>query len=230
MFASVSSSGARRGAPCRFGAASRPPRRACRPARAARSRSGDLGPRGRRSGRDLQRRRRLRVGDRERRRLGRLEHAGRRSSPGHPCSGAVSTKICQRCGSRGRGQRGSPRAARAARSCCRRGSARRSGRARVDDRQRRRDDHQQRKAEPRADAPEWASRDREAVAGAAHGLQVPRLARVRLQLLPQVAHVDVDRARLAVVRAAPERLEQRCREKTTPGSRPGCGGARTPRR
>src|SRR5205823_988181 len=49
----------------------------------------------------------------------------------------------------------------------------------------------------------------EAVAHAAHGEDQLRLGGVALELLPQMAHVHVDRARIAVVGAAPERLEQR---------------------
>ena len=48
----------------------------------------------------------------------------------------------------------------------------------------------------------------EAVADAAHGEDELGLARIALELLAQVAHVDVDRPRLAVVGAAPERLQQ----------------------
>ena len=48
----------------------------------------------------------------------------------------------------------------------------------------------------------------EAVADAAHGQDQLGLARVPLDLLAQVADVDVDRARLAVVGAAAEPLEQ----------------------
>src|SRR5439155_6749665 len=48
----------------------------------------------------------------------------------------------------------------------------------------------------------------EAVADAAHGEDVFGLARVTLELLAQVTDVDVDRPRLAIVGASPERLEQ----------------------
>src|SRR5690349_11336417 len=48
----------------------------------------------------------------------------------------------------------------------------------------------------------------EAIPDAAHGLDVPRLAGRRLELLAQVAHVDVDRARLAEVGRAPDAVEQ----------------------
>ena len=58
--------------------------------------------------------------------------------------------------------------------------------------------------------PPWRAGSRlpEAVARAAHREDQLGLARVALDLLPQVADVDVDRARLAVVRAAPDALEQ----------------------
>src|SRR6186997_2537146 len=48
----------------------------------------------------------------------------------------------------------------------------------------------------------------EPVADPAHGEQVLRLLRVLLQLLAQVADVDVDGARVAVVGVAPDVLEQ----------------------
>src|SRR4051812_43395513 len=48
----------------------------------------------------------------------------------------------------------------------------------------------------------------EPVAHAAHGVDVDRLAGVRLELLAQVAHVHVDGARVAVVRRLPHGLEQ----------------------
>src|SRR5947208_14974944 len=48
----------------------------------------------------------------------------------------------------------------------------------------------------------------EPVADAANREDVFGLARVALELLAQVADVDVDRARFAVVRTAPERLQQ----------------------
>src|SRR4051794_4981567 len=52
------------------------------------------------------------------------------------------------------------------------------------------------------------SRVAEAVADTTDGEDQLRLARIALELLAQVADVDVDRARLAVVRASPEPLEQ----------------------
>src|SRR3954468_16897129 len=48
----------------------------------------------------------------------------------------------------------------------------------------------------------------EAVPDAAHGLDVPRLAGLRVALLAQVAYVDVDRPRLAEVGRAPDAVEQ----------------------
>src|SRR6187431_2787938 len=48
----------------------------------------------------------------------------------------------------------------------------------------------------------------EAIADAAYREDQLRLARVALDLLSQVAHVDVDRARLAVVGATAQPLEQ----------------------
>src|SRR4051794_18843864 len=48
----------------------------------------------------------------------------------------------------------------------------------------------------------------EAVAHAAHREEVLRVLRVRLQLLAQVADVDVDRARVAVGRVAPDPRQQ----------------------
>src|SRR5919109_3286944 len=56
--------------------------------------------------------------------------------------------------------------------------------------------------------PNFALRVPEAVPDAAHREDELRLARILLELLAQVADVDVDRARLTVVGAAPERLEQ----------------------
>src|SRR5829696_9847408 len=48
----------------------------------------------------------------------------------------------------------------------------------------------------------------EPVAHAAHREDVARFPRIGLNLLPQVPDVDVDRPRVAVVRAAPEPLEK----------------------
>ena len=48
----------------------------------------------------------------------------------------------------------------------------------------------------------------EAVADAAHGEEELGLLRVALELLPQVADVDVDGARVAVLGVAPDVLEQ----------------------
>src|SRR5512145_2572619 len=48
----------------------------------------------------------------------------------------------------------------------------------------------------------------EAIPGAAHGEDQLGIARVALDLLAQVADVDVDRARLPVVGAAPQALQQ----------------------
>ena len=77
---------------------------------------------------------------------------------------------------------------------------------------------------------EPAHRLPEAVADAAHGEDQLGLARVALELLAQVADVDVDRARLAVVGVAPERLEQHpAAVDTRPGAQPACAAARTRR-
>ena len=71
----------------------------------------------------------------------------------------------------------------------------------------------------------------EAVADAAHGEDVRRLARVGLDLLAQVADVDVDRARLAVGRVAPDRLEQRLAAVDAAGvAARACAAPRTRRR
>src|SRR5207244_2037785 len=56
---------------------------------------------------------------------------------------------------------------------------------------------------------ETCSRLSEPVAGAAHGQDQLRLARVYFELLAKVPDVDVDRSWLAVGRIAPDRLEER---------------------
>ena len=71
----------------------------------------------------------------------------------------------------------------------------------------------------------------EAVPDAAHGEDELRVPRVPLELLPQMPHVDVDRARIAELGASPERLEQHpaARRRARAGRRAG-RGARTRRR
>ena len=59
----------------------------------------------------------------------------------------------------------------------------------------------------------------EAVADPAHGLDALRIGRVELQLLAQVAHVHVDRARLAVVGRIPDASSRFWRVYTRPGER-----------
>src|SRR5204862_7554601 len=66
---------------------------------------------------------------------------------------------------------------------------------------------------------ERRSRVAEAVADAANGQQVLRLARVALELLAEVAHVDVDRARLPIGGIAPERPEQHLAAEDAAGAR-----------
>src|SRR5579884_2703936 len=51
-------------------------------------------------------------------------------------------------------------------------------------------------------------RSSQAIAGAPHGQDVARLLRLRLELFPQMADVDVDRAGIAVCAVAPDRAEQ----------------------
>ncbi len=60
------------------------------------------------------------------------------------------------------------------------------------------------------------SRLSQPVAGAADGQDQLRLARVLLDLLPQVANMDVDRARLPVGGVAPDRLQQRASAEDLP--------------
>ena len=70
--------------------------------------------------------------------------------------------------------------------------------------------HREREAQPGSDAAERDARSApQPVADAAHRLDQLRLVRVDLELLPQVADVDVDRPRLPVGVVAPQRLEQR---------------------
>ena len=88
----------------------------------------------------------------------------------------------------------------------------------VDDPERARDDERSAR-QPGADAARRRHRVPEAVADAAHGVDQLGLARVALELLAQMADVDVDRARLAVLGAAPERLEQHLARVDAPGMR-----------
>ena len=78
----------------------------------------------------------------------------------------------------------------------------------VDDREHAGDDDQEREREPAARRSGAGSPVAEAVADAAHGQDVLGRPRLGLELLAQMADVDVDRARIAVVGALPERLEQ----------------------
>src|SRR5579863_5771884 len=53
-----------------------------------------------------------------------------------------------------------------------------------------------------------ALRNLEAVAGAAHRLQVPRILRIDLDFLTDAAHINVHRARRHKARIAPHRIQQ----------------------
>ena len=84
----------------------------------------------------------------------------------------------------------------------------------VDDAERAGDDEEERQRQAEADAaeprtpPGRHSALPEAVADPSHGEDQLRLVRILLDLLAEVADVDVDRPRLAVVGAAAQALEQ----------------------
>src|SRR5918999_3452832 len=64
--------------------------------------------------------------------------------------------------------------------------------------------------------PDGVSAVTEPVPDAAHGLDELGLGRIALELFAEMANVNVDRARLAVRRVAPERLEQHLARENSP--------------